>query len=302
MTDSAPAPQVVAVDAEHGQRLDNFLLARLGGVPRSRVYRMLRRGEVRVDGGRKRPDYRLRRGENVRIPPHRAPEPAAGSAAPSGLAEKLRARALYEDDRLIVLDKPSGLAVHGGSGVSFGVIEALRQGDPAIRYELAHRLDRETSGCLAVAKTRSALLALHAEFRAGRVAKRYDLLAAGRWPERTRRVERPLQRYALPNGERRVRARADGAAARTDFAIVRRLADATWLQAYPKSGRTHQIRVHAAIVGHPILGDDKYGGANAPDAPRLMLHASRLTLVVDGARRRFEAPLPAAFDAFSRAD
>ena len=295
------APAVVVVDADEGQRLDNFLLSRLKGVPRSRVYRMLRRGEVRVDGTRKQPHYRLRRGERVRIPPHRRAASAERPPAPRPLFEALLSHALYEDEGLIVLDKPSGLAVHGGSGISFGVVEALRAFDPNTRYELAHRLDRDTSGCLAVAKNRRTLLELHAQFRSGRVRKRYDLLAAGLWPDDLRSVDKALKRYTLANGERRVRAQADGEAARTDFAIVERLPNATWLAAYPKSGRTHQIRVHAAVCNHPILGDDKYAEDDAPAAPRLMLHASTLTLIVNGARQRFEAPLPAEFDAFRRA-
>ena len=295
------APVVVAIDAAEGQRLDNFLLARLKGVPRSRVYRMLRRGEVRVDGARRRPDYRLQHGDQVRIPPHRHPVATVPPPAPRQLFAALSADAVYEDDDLIVLNKPSGLAVHGGSGVSFGVVEALRANDPNTRYELAHRLDRDTSGCLAVAKNRRTLLELHAQFRGARVRKRYDLLAAGHWPDDLRSVDKALKRYTLANGERRVRAQADGEAARTDFAIVERLANATWLAAYPRSGRTHQIRVHAAASGHPILGDDKYADRTHA-APRLMLHASVLTLTVHGARQRFQAPLPAEFDAFKRAD
>ena len=296
------APEVIVVDADEGQRLDNFLLARLKGVPRSRVYRMLRRGEVRVDGARKRPHYRLRHGDRVRVPPHRQAPRAPRPPAPRPLFEALLSNAIYEDEDLIVLDKPSGLAVHGGSGISFGVVEALRAFDPNTRYELAHRLDRDTSGCLAVAKNRRALLRLHAQFRGGRVRKRYDLLVAGFWPDDLRSVDKALKRYTLASGERRVRAQADGEAARTDFAIVERLPDATWLAAYPKSGRTHQIRVHAAVCSHPILGDDKYAGDRVPAAPRLMLHASALTLTVNGARQRFEAPLPAEFDAFRQAD
>ena len=297
-----PASEVVATDANAGQRLDNFLLARLKGVPRSRVYRMLRRGEVRVDGARKRPHYRLQSGDRVRIPPHR--QAAAGGQrpmAPRRLFDALLQSAIYEDDGLIVLNKPSGLAVHGGSGVSFGVVETLRAFDPHSRYELAHRLDRDTSGCLAVAKNRRTLLVLHALFRDALVRKRYDLLAAGHWPDELRSVAKPLKRYTLASGERRVRAQADGDAARTDFAIVERLPHATWLAAYPKSGRTHQIRVHAAACGHPILGDDKYA-EGTPTAKRLMLHASALTLTVDGVERRFSAPLPPEFTASKPAD
>ena len=292
-----PPTEVVATAAEAGQRLDNFLLGRMKGVPRSRVYRMLRRGEVRVDGGRKRPHYRLRPGDRVRIPPHRQAA-IQRPLAPRPLFDALLQNALYEDEGLIVLNKPSGLAVHGGSGVSFGVVEALRAFDPHGRYELAHRLDRDTSGCLAVAKNRRTLLALHEQFRDASVYKRYDLLVAGQWPDSLRAVDKPLKRYTLANGERRVRPQADGEAAHTDFAIVQRLPNATWLAAFPKTGRTHQIRVHAAASGHPILGDDKY--EQAPMAKRLMLHASALTLTVDGIERRFQAPLPVEFSALAR--
>lgn len=305
---------VVRIQAEHGRRLDNFLLARLRGVPRSRVYRMLRRGEVRVNGSRAGPDYRLRRDDAVRIPPHRVGD-SAGSASTSAraldaVATALRDAIVHEDENLLVVDKPSGLAVHGGSGVSLGVIEALRRTRGEERYELAHRLDRDTSGCLAVAKNRQTLLDLHAQFRAGRVGKRYDAIVAGCWPKRIRRVEKPLLRVTVANGERRVRVDRRGDPARTDFAVVRRLREgagedglaATWLAAFPKTGRTHQIRVHAAASGHPVLGDDKYA-LDEPSAfgrPRLLLHATELSLHTGGRRRRFSAPVPAAFEAFAQ--
>ena len=298
-------PRIVRIHGEAGRRLDNFLLGRLKGVPRSRVYRMLRRGEVRVNGSRRGPDYRLRDGDDVRLPPHRAAPAAPTPGKPTGqLLATLRTAILHEDDDMLVVDKPSGLAVHGGSGVAFGLIEALRAmiGPAAARCELAHRLDRDTSGCLAVAKNRRTLLALHAQFRAGEVGKRYDAIVAGRWPTRTRRVDLPLARELTAGGERRVRVRADGDAARTDFAIERRLGEganaATWVAAYPKTGRTHQIRVHAAASGHPILGDGKYAPAETSrgiTAPRLMLHASELALALPEGPRRFRAQPPAAF-------
>lgn len=290
--------RLVEVGDEAGQRLDNFLLAIMKGVPRSRVYRMLRRGEVRVNGGRARPTYRVCRGDAVRVPPHRAPAPDSPADVPHRLAAVLRDRVVYEDRDMVVLDKPSGLAAHGGSGVSFGVIEILRRQDPGTRYELAHRLDRDTSGCLAVAKRRSALTALHAAFRDGTVRKRYDLVVSGRWPTTRRTVRDALERYRLPNGERRVRVAPGGDPARTDFAVVARRDDestdpATWLAATPRTGRTHQIRVHAAAAGHPIWGDDKY----APNSGgRLMLHATELTLPIADRVVRAAAPLPGEFD------
>ena len=303
---------VVRIKAEHGRRLDNFLLTRLRGVPRSRIYRMLRRGEVRVNGSRVGPHYRLQWEDAVRIPPHRAAD-QTGSASISARAldavtTALRDAILHEDENLLVVDKPAGVAVHGGSGVSLGVIEALRRMRGEERYELAHRIDRDTSGCLAVAKNRQTLLDLHAQFRTGRVGKRYDAIVAGCWPECLRRVEKPLLRFRAASGERRVRVDGRGDPARTDFAVVRRLSGgddelaATWLAVFPKTGRTHQIRVHASASGHPVLGDDKYA-RDEPRAfgrPRLLLHATELTLHAGGHRQRFSAPVPAAFEAFAR--
>lgn len=300
-TPLAPARLVEVADAQ-GQRLDNYLLGCLKGVPKSRVYRMVRRGEVRVNGARARPADRLQRGDRVRIPPLRVAARQPTALAPHALYESLLENAVYRDDEVIVLNKPSGVAAHGGSGVSFGVIETLRQFEPTTRYALAHRLDRDTSGCLAVAKTRCALLGLHAEFRNGRARKRYDLMVAGHWLARLRRVELPLQRFALANGERRVRIANAGAPARTDFAIVRRFERFTWLAAFPKTGRTHQIRVHAAAAGHPIVGDDKYALRDSQRGGRLMLHATELALTVGGCPLRLAAPLPAEFAAFSEAD
>ena len=285
-----------------GQRLDNFLLGLLKGVPRARIYSMLRKGEVRVNGGRCRPSRRLVAGDVVRIPPVRAPRldrdtrPAAGDHAASHRMW-LASAVLYEDEHLMVLNKPAGVAVHGGSGVSLGVIEALRAVRPGGAFELIHRLDRDTSGCLAIAKDRPTLLQHHAAFRDGLVKKRYDLVVQGRWPRRLRSIRAPLSRYVLPNGERRVRTDAAGMRARTDFEFVDARDGVTWLRAFPRTGRTHQIRVHAATAGHPIIGDQKYAdrGAAIAGVKRLMLHASLLTLVVGDERRRFEAPLDASF-------
>ena len=291
----AAAVNIVAVDAEHGQRLDNYLMARMKGLPKSRIYRMVRRGEVRVNGARSRPGYRVQRGDRVRIPPFRSGTPPAAVGSNDALAEALHDATVYEDDDLLVLDKPSGVAVHGGSGVSSGVIEVLRGHDPSTPYALVHRLDRDTSGCLAVSKNRRTLLDLHAQLRRGAVDKRYDLVVDGRWPRDLRIVDKPLARYALPSGERRVRVRSDGDPSTTEFGVVHRLRDATWLVAYPKTGRTHQIRVHAAASGHPVLGDAKYARGGALAHARLLLHATRLTFVLHGRRLVVNAPLPAAF-------
>ena len=268
------------------------------GLPKSRIYRMVRRGEVRVNGARRRPSYRVQRGDRVRIPPFRSgvPPPSDGSD-PGRLAKTLRNATVYEDDDLLVIDKPSGVAVHGGSGISLGVIETLRRNDPSVPYALAHRLDRDTSGCLAVAKNRRTLLALHAQLRKGAVSKRYDLIVDGHWPAGLGIVDKPLARYALTSGERRVRVQADGEPSTTEFNVVDRLAGATWLTAFPRTGRTHQIRVHAAASGHPILGDTKYARGTAQAHSRLFLHATELIVRLQGRRHRLNAPVPGEFEA-----
>ena len=301
--DRRPSATHRVITDHAGQRIDNFLLALLKGVPRARIYSMLRKGEVRVNGGRCRPSRRLVAGDVVRIPPVRAPRrqdevrraPAGDQLG--GHREWLAGAVIHEDEHLMVLNKPAGVAVHGGSGVSLGVIEAVRALHPDRTYELVHRLDRDTSGCLAIAKDRSTLLQYHAAFRDGRVKKGYDLVVHGRWPRRLRAIRTPLLRYALPNGERRVRPDSTGMRARTDFEVVESRDGATWLRAFPRTGRTHQIRVHAASSGYPILGDQKYAdrGMAVAGVNRLMLHASSLTLPSGDARRRFEAPLDASF-------
>ncbi|MDX1592659.1 MAG: 23S rRNA pseudouridine(955/2504/2580) synthase RluC [Gammaproteobacteria bacterium] len=284
-----------------GQRIDNYLIARLKGVPRSRVYRILRRGEVRVNRGRVSAAYRLRAGDAVRIPPvtlAATPQTPARSALPG----RLEAAILYEDDGLLVLDKPSGVAAHGGSGIALGAIEALRAARPDAPFlELVHRLDRETSGCMMVAKKRSVLRDLHARLRDHAVDKRYLLLVRGAWRGGGRRVELALARDRLRGGERVVRVAADGQPARTAFTPVEVYSTASLLQARPASGRTHQIRVHAAAVGHPIAGDTKYGDPQFNrdlrelGLRRLFLHAAALVLERPGGERlEVEAPLPAA--------
>ncbi len=298
----------VEIDGDDaGQRIDNFLLRRLKGVPKVRIYRMLRRGEVRINGSRADPRRRLAAGDSVRIPPVRTALPSAAAAPGQALMAQLDGRILFEDSGLLVIDKPSGLAVHGGSGVRLGLIEALRAGRSDRFLELAHRLDRDTSGCLMVAKSRAALAELHRLLRAQRVRKSYQLLVCGRWPRRLAVVERPLHRFVTAAGERRVRVDAQGKPARTTFNVLRECASASWLSARLHSGRTHQIRVHAASSGHPVLGEDKYETAasehcsKAAKVNRLCLHAARLGFEWDGAQQRFEAPTPPLFDeAWSR--
>ncbi len=276
---SAAAVRWITIDAERsGQRLDNFLLATLKGVPRTHIYRIVRKGEIRINKGRRKADYRLREGDVLRIPPLavRAPPPE-----PPGLAW-LETRVLFEDEHLLVLNKPSGMAVHGGSSLSFGVIEALRGLRPAARaLELVHRLDRSTSGCLLLAKRRSALRALQESLRAGRFEKTYTALVEGRWPTGLARVAAPLRR--TEGSERRVVVHAGGKASLTEFAVTARFPEATLVEAHLVTGRTHQIRVHAAHSGHPVVGDDRYGDAarnalwRTRGVARLFLHAHHLT-------------------------
>ena len=293
--------QFVEIAAEAaGQRLDNFLLARLKGVPKSHVYRLLRKGEVRVNKGRAKPDYRLEAGDVVRLPPVRRPEP--GAPAPGGRAagRRLEAGILHEDDRLIVLDKPSGIAVHGGSGLSHGVIEALRAARPDAPYlELVHRLDRDTSGCLLVAKRRSALRALHELLRNGRVEKRYLALVRGHWDLGQVKLEDRL-RKTMRGGERMVTVDAAGKAAASVFRPVEIGSLASLVEVRIMTGRTHQIRVQAAEAGHPLAGDDRYGDRDFNrrmkrlGLDRLFLHAASIGWEdpASGEWRLYSAPLP----------
>lgn len=307
MNAESPATTVPArhltVDERHaGQRIDNFLILCLKGVPKSRIYRILRRGEVRVNQGRKRQDYRLQEGDVVRIPPLRY---EAERAAPQPGQRDLRAigeSVLYEDRNVLVLDKPAGMAVHGGSGRSYGVIEALRALRPDDRFlELVHRLDRDTSGCLMVARRRSALRSLHAALREGRVDKRYLALVQGRWRGGARTVDAPLRKNQLRSGERVVRVDAEGREARTRFVPRATSARASLVEAQLLTGRTHQVRVHAASVGHPLAGDGKYGERmfnkqiRELGLRRHFLHAASLRFPDPdtGEPRRVEAPLPA---------
>lgn len=295
-----PSVTYIEVD-EPGQRIDNFLHRMLKAVPKARIYRMLRRGEVRVNGGRVKPAYRVQAGDRVRVPPVRTGPAPVTPPRQHRLEASLRESVLFEDGGLLILNKPAGLAVHGGSGVSFGLIEVLRAGRSERFLELAHRLDRDTSGCLIVAKSRSALRELHALQRQRRIHKFYDLLVSGRWPSGLNHVDLRLHRYLTPSGERRVRVAAHGKPSRTAFDCLKTASSASWMRARLHTGRTHQIRVHAAASGHPVLGEDKYGTeasaacSEAAGVSRLCLHASRLSLPWDGQLLRAEAPEPAVF-------
>lgn len=294
-----PAVEIVVIEEDSaGQRLDNFLLRRLKGVPKSHVYRLLRKGEVRVNKGRARPDYRLAAGDAVRLPPVRRPEPE--TATPGKLAgERLEDRILHEDDRLVVLDKPSGIAVHGGSGLSHGVIEALRAARPAAPYlELVHRLDRETSGCLLIAKRRSMLRTLHELLRQGQVEKRYLALVMGSWQHGKLRLEGRLLK-SLRGGERMVTVDESGKEAASLFRPVEIGPEASLVEVRIMTGRTHQIRVHAAAAGHALAGDDRYGDRDfnrrmrTLGLQRLFLHAASVGWEEPGGGwRSYSAPLP----------
>lgn len=291
----------VTVDREFaGQRIDNFLLRLLKGIPRSHVYRLLRKGEVRVNKGRIKAEYRLEQDDLVRIPPVRIGQGKEGPAPARGLMDRLQKAILYEDEGLLVINKPSGIAVHGGSGLSHGVIEAMREMRPRDKgLELIHRLDRDTSGCLMLARKRSTLRLFHALLRENRISKRYLALVAGQ-PQRDHfKVEQPLRKNTLRSGERVVRVDPDGKSALTFFHVLERLGRGCLLEADLRTGRTHQIRVHLQSSGLPIVGDTKYGEPQGTELARqlgcrrLGLHAAKLEIRLPERSRPLviEAPL-----------
>lgn len=295
----------IEVDADYAsQRIDNYLMALLKGVPRSRIYRIIRKGEVRVNRKRVKAQYKLRSGDLIRVPPIRVAQDDAAVVVSAGLGDSLKSAVLYEDDALLVINKPSGLAVHGGSGLALGLIEALRvvRSDPGL--ELMHRLDRETSGCLLITKKRSALRQLHDDLRQGRIDKIYTALAVGKWPARFAEIRAPLLKNHLKSGERMVVVSKEGKLSHTRFRILQRYSQATLLEAIPVTGRTHQIRVHARFAGCSLAGDGKYGEDDANKAfkalglSRLFLHASRLGFVSPATGRAVvvAAPLPQALE------
>jgi 23S rRNA pseudouridine955/2504/2580 synthase len=300
--------RLLVIDAEQeGQRIDNYLKTQLKGVPKSLIYRILRKGEVRVNKKRIKPEYKLIAGDEVRVPPVRVAEPNELPSAKLSSIQALEAMILFEDDALIVLNKPAGMAVHGGSGLSFGVIEALRSLRPESRFmELVHRLDRDTSGCLLIAKKRSVLKSLHEQLRLKTMRKQYSALVRGQWQAHVKVVNAPLLKNVLQSGERIVRVNPEGKPSETRFHILKRFAEATLVEASPITGRTHQIRVHTAHAGHPIACDDKYGEATFDGKmrglglQRLFLHASRLTFrhPVDDKDMTMEAPLDPHLQAF----
>ncbi|ATG92022.1 23S rRNA pseudouridine(955/2504/2580) synthase RluC [Methylomonas koyamae] len=289
-------------EANSEQRLDNFLIAYLKGVPKTRIYRMVRKGEVRVNKGRIDVSYKLQLGDIVRIPPVRVSEKKDEAIVQPTLKFSLENHILYEDDGFIVLNKPAGFAVHGGSGVSSGVIEGLRQIRPQQKFlELVHRLDKDTSGCLLIAKKRSVLKVLHELFRGDGIQKTYLALLAGQFQRKKQVVDVPLLKNVAQGGERMVVVSQAGKAAETLFTRLKQYQDATLVHAAPKTGRTHQIRVHAAWLGHPIVADDRYGDGETNKMfkkrgyKRLFLHAEQLQFAhpLTGEPLHFVAPLPA---------
>ncbi len=273
-----------------GQRLDNYLLKTLKGVPKSQIYRIIRRGEVRVNSGRVAVSYRLEQGDRIRVPPLRfgtAEQVDRGDALKLG--ERLLEHIIYEDEDLLILDKPHGVPVHGGSSISSGVIEAIREVRLTQRYELVHRLDKQTSGLLAVAKNRRSLAAIQKAFRERQVSKVYEVVVWGQWPHPLRTVQFKLKRYLSQSGERRVRVDTGGQSARTDFEILDACETATRLQARLHTGRTHQIRVHTSASGHPVVGDEKYEDPKTAvyQPSRMMLHARKLAFPHNGSLLKF---------------
>ncbi len=309
---AAPAPQRPAARPEvrqvevgergDGQRLDNFLGKFLSDVPRSHVFRVIRKGEVRVNGKRAKPETRLQASDVVRVPPVRVGDAAPPRRAPTGMVDSIIGAIVHEEPRLLVIDKPAGVAVHGGSGVSFGVIEALRSARPGEELELVHRIDRDTSGLLMVARKPAALRALHALMREGRVEKRYLALVKGKWELGQKRIDVPLRTDIRVGGERTVKAHASGKEAVSVFKPVQFFGKrATLVEVALETGRTHQIRVHAAHAGYPLAGDEKYGEADFNDKMkaaglgRMFLHAHQLSFVWPDTGVEFaaSAPLPA---------
>ncbi len=299
----SPKVRFLTIDEDiAGQRIDNFLLTNLKGAPKSLIYRIVRKGEVRVNKGRIKPEYKLKAGDIVRVPPVRLATRADMKKPSQSLAELLNKSVLFEDDAIIVLNKPSGLAVHGGSGVQLGLIESLRQVRDDRFLELVHRLDRDTSGCIMVAKSRRGLRYMQELLREGRINKVYHALVFGGWAKRCSKVDVALLKNQLPSGQRMVRAvesSTQGAKeSLTRFNILANYPECTLIEAKPITGRTHQIRVHTQYAGHAILGDDKYGdreqGAiiHKIGLKRLFLHARRLDFTdMNGQKVSIEAPL-----------
>ena len=303
-----PTVEWVIIDADQaGQRLDNFLMGRLKGAPRSLVYRIIRKGEVRINRSRARPDSRIAAGDEVRVPPVKLADKEESIVPGGRILERIEAAVIHEDDDFLIVNKPSGLAVHGGSGLQYGLIEGLRAARPSARFlELVHRIDRDTSGLIMVAKKRSGLRHLQDQIREKKLEKFYHALVAGHWPSGVSRIDVPLLRDELRSGERVVRVAAEGKTALTRFRVLESFNGYSLVEAAPVTGRTHQIRVHCAYASHPIAGDPKYmddascKAFRSEGGRRLMLHAAKLGVLMPGTneRRYFSAPYDEAFDQF----
>jgi 23S rRNA pseudouridine955/2504/2580 synthase len=302
----SPKVSFVEISEDHSdQRLDNFLCTHLKGVPKSRIYRIVRKGEVRVNKGRVDVHYRLVAGDIIRIPPVRVAERTEESFIPQGLKDALQHSILFEDDGFLIINKPAGFAVHGGSGVSSGIIEGLRLIRPEARFlELVHRLDKDTSGCLVIAKKRSALRQFHEMFRDNNIHKTYVALLSGQWKRKKLIVNAPLLKNVAKGGERMVSISPLGKEAETLFRRLQQFSEVTLVEASPKTGRTHQIRVHAVSLGHPIVGDERYGQDDTnkyfrnKGYKRMFLHAQTLRFQhpVTGLAMVITAPLPPQLD------
>ncbi len=298
--------KTVRIDAERaGQRLDNYLLGQFKGAPRSIIYRILRTGQVRVNGRRAKPDQRLEAGDEVRLPPVRLDPPTDKGTPAPGLLRQIEASIVFEDRALLVLDKPSGIASHGGSGIGFGAIELMRALRPKDTLELVHRLDRDTSGLLVLAKKRSALSELQALIREGRLEKRYLALLVGRLDRPQQRIDAPLEKFVLQGGERMVRVLPSGKPSVSHVRLIDAVGGHSYAEVRIETGRTHQIRVHTAHIGHPVAGDEKYGDRGANQAlkrvglDRLFLHAASLRFSLGQGSQPYvlNAPLPDALKA-----
>ena len=300
----AAARMVRVSDDREGQRLDNFLLGQLKGAPKSLIYKLVRSGQVRVNGGRGKPERKLAGGDEVRIPPLRLAEEGEKPTPPKGFLDAMDASIVFEDARLLAINKPSGVASHGGSGISFGAIETLRALRPGQTLELVHRLDRDTSGLLIVAKKRSALKEMQALMREeGGIAKRYLALLAGRMPDGVMTVDAPLHIGLRQGGERHVQVHRDGKPSLSHFKVLERRGGQSYCEVRIETGRTHQIRVHAQHIGHPVAGDDKYGDPavnkrlrEQVGLKRLFLHASTLEFALEGGKAPYQLTAPLAPD------
>jgi len=303
---SAPAVTYQEVgENQDGQRLDNYLLTRLKGVPKSRIYRIIRKGEVRVNKKRVKPEYKLNVGDLVRIPPVRVAATTVLQAPSDEFQALLKQAVLFEDDVMLVINKPSGIAVHGGTGVKIALIDAMRHMNPEQEgLELVHRLDKGTSGCLVMAKNNKSLNALAHQFKTSEINKTYHVLVEGTWPEQMKEINASLRRQEVNDGERYVEVSSEGKSALTRFEILELLPNSTLVEARPVTGRTHQIRVHAQLAGHPVIGDDKYSPTKSrreyakSGIKRLCLHAAAIELShpKTGEQLRINAPYDSQFE------